>query len=95
MLRKISVTTSLVAVFCAEHYTCVGNVTMRVEAIKRIFFFGKPEGKGPLMRPRCRRFEVVLKNLTTPSDIILLQKSRDDQLVKKLSPLYGYRRLPH
>jgi hypothetical protein len=44
------------------------------------------------MRPRYRRFEVVLKNVATPSDIILLEKSIDDQLVKKLSRLYGYRK---
>jgi hypothetical protein len=50
----------------------VENVTMRGEAIKCIFL-GKPEGKGTLMRPRYRRFETVLQNLATPSDIILLE----------------------
>ena len=65
---------------------------MRAEAIKCIFF-GKPERNGPLMRPSYRKFEVVLQNLANPSDIILLEKSTDDKLVKNLSPLYGYRRL--
>ena len=61
---------------------------MRGEATKCIFFWGGvgTEGKGPLMRPTYRRFEVALQNLATPSDIILLEKSTDDQLVKKLPP---------
>jgi hypothetical protein len=64
---------------------------MRGEAIKCTFLAGGgAEGKGPLMRPMYRRFEVVLQNLATPSHIILLGKSTNDQLVKKLSPLYGY-----
>jgi hypothetical protein len=59
---------------------------MRGEAMKCIFF-GKPEGKGLLMIPRYRRFEVVLKNLATPLDTVLLDKLKDDQLVKKIAPL--------
>ena len=54
----------------------MGNVTMRGEAMKCIFF-GKPEGKGLLMIPRYRRFEVVLKNLATPLDTVLLDKLKD------------------
>jgi len=48
---------------------------------KKCIWGGEPEGKGPLMRPRYRRSEVVLQNLSTPWDIILLEKSTDDQLV--------------
>jgi hypothetical protein len=54
---------------------------------------GGREGKGPMRRPSYTRSEVVLQNLATPWDIILLERSTDDQLVKKLPPLYGCRRL--
>jgi len=97
MLGKISVTTSLVAVFYTKHHTMMkwqlrGKCCHAWRSYK-VHWGGGSEGKGPLMIPRYKRFEVVLQNLATPSDIILLEKSTDDQLVKKLSPLYGYRRL--